>query len=581
MEIVALVFAIIAFIKSRDAESKVEKINKQIGLILSKDPSLKLELNQSDVGNKTVTLSENSSDKTDSRDKEEAYSKLGDEEDEEAEKENAFVAWLKRDWLIKLGGLLIILGLLFLLSMAFLGMGPVGKIITGYVIGLTLMTFGFFWARKYVNEGTSVVVVGAAVGILTTYTATTSSFNLLPQFAALVFILLISAVVSLIAFVYKKESVAHLGLIAAFSAPLMTNFGGNDFGALLLYLFVTTLGVLWLTIATDWRSLIFTSQVGVFLYSLPYIEMFSYRSNVELNSFATGMVFAFGVLFFSIATLSLLKNNSKQKTVDVIVAMVNAIYAVVWIFNQESTTVQSIMLLFVALLYASGTFFIFRITNDVQTFLLYFVAALSMVMLATFIQFGADARLFLLASQAVFATYFIKKLLQKENDAYTAFIVIVNAVPVYLLLWELFSKVQPSPLTTISVIGLYILLSRGLYLIKTPLYQLFAWVSALLSVVFIWQFTHEVFSDEEKGFATFISLMIYTLSGLFVMYLGATKPSEYLTKIGRAVLGIVALRVIFIDAWSTGETIIGIFICTGVGVLLLSSVFITKLTSSK
>ena len=42
------------------------------------------------------------------------------------EKESEFVAWLKEDWLLKLGGTLVLVGILFLLSVAFTQIGPQG-----------------------------------------------------------------------------------------------------------------------------------------------------------------------------------------------------------------------------------------------------------------------------------------------------------------------------------------------------------------------------------------------------------------------------------------------------------------------
>ena len=41
-------------------------------------------------------------------------------------KESAFVTWLKEDWLLKLGGVLVLMGVLFFLSVAYRSVGPEG-----------------------------------------------------------------------------------------------------------------------------------------------------------------------------------------------------------------------------------------------------------------------------------------------------------------------------------------------------------------------------------------------------------------------------------------------------------------------
>ncbi|MCF7844007.1 hypothetical protein K9M47_03875 [Candidatus Gracilibacteria bacterium] len=101
----------------------------------------------------------------------------------------------------------------------------------------------------------------------------------------------------------------------------------------------------------------------------------------------------------------------------------------------------------------------------------------------------------------------------------------------------------------------------------------------VLLIIFVWQFLHSIIPS--SGFASFISILVYTLVGLFVLFQGTQEKNETKIKITRIWLGLVAARVIFYDAWNVGgsageNTLYGVLICIIVGILLLSSAFIIK-----
>jgi hypothetical protein len=106
------------------------------------------------------------------------------------------------------------------------------------------------------------------------------------------------------------------------------------------------------------------------------------------------------------------------------------------------------------------------------------------------------------------------------------------------------------------------------------LQKLFLGFSTILSSVFVWQLLHTIVASD--GIATFLSLLVYTLFGLFIIWYYTNKLDETKSKVGKYILGIVALRVIFVDAWSFENTLVGIFICIVIGMLLLSTTIISK-----
>ncbi len=76
--------------------------------------------------------------------------------------------------------------------------------------------------------------------------------------------------------------------------------------------------------------------------------------------------------------------------------------------------------------------------------------------------------------------------------------------------------------------------------------------------------------------ATFVSILIYTIVGLYTLWSGSMQNNETKIKISRFWLGLVAARVILIDAWQSGDVAVGVLICVVIGVLLISSAFIIK-----
>jgi hypothetical protein len=99
-----------------------------------------------------------------------------------------------------------------------------------------------------------------------------------------------------------------------------------------------------------------------------------------------------------------------------------------------------------------------------------------------------------------------------------------------------------------------------------------------LIAISIWQLAHLIIPS--AGLAAFVSIFIYTIVGLSELWKGTRDNSDTRIKIARVWLGFVAARVILIDAWVTGNVAVGVLICIVTGILLLSSAFIIKKTTS-
>jgi uncharacterized membrane protein len=504
-----------------------------------------------------------------------------------ASSESEFAKWLKEDWLLKLGGILVLMGVIFLLSIAFNSMGPQGKVMLGYLIGASLMAFGFLFARKNLIGGSVIHVVGAVIVMLTTYAAQVS-YGMFDSFVSMMLMFFTSVIISLTAYVYKRAAMAHVGLLLALVVPILVGGNNGSFLDLMFYLSVVVLGVLWLAIVTEWRTLVLLAQAALCMYSFLRVSHYAPLQSGELL-----MVALFGGIFFITSVFSILRTQGRTAKVDGWIALLNAFYALGWILSEAPKEWQGILFAMIGLMYAVAFFFVYRVTKAQEGFVIYGSTALGMLIISVMLELSGAAEttaLLLMVSGATAFTYYLS-----GERRMTWIIAIANAIPLTQVLSNI-NHIQNvarySGLTSYGydslymnqtvwqdfavialAIAVYALLARYLKSGMRDLSTVFFFASTLLAVDIVWQGFHYVIHG---NFATFLSLIVYTLTGLVVLFQGSRSGDQALVKFGRIGLGLVALRVILVDAWSLGSTTVGIIVCVVIGLLLLSSTFITK-----
>lgn len=603
-------------------------------------------------------------------------------------KEPAFITWLKEDWLLKLGGVLVIMGVLFFLSIAFESMGAAGKIAVGYLFGISFMVFGFMYAKKQIVTGSSIHLVGAVIIILSSYVAHQPNFNVFNAYFAMVMMFLTTVCIALTSYMYNRAPLAHVGLFIAGLVPVLTRVSDSTFFEILVYLAVVITGVVWLAFVTRWRSLILMSLAIVSIYSISYITGGLGDSPLLFKEMV--MVAAFGTLFFITSLFSILRTEGYAIKDDGIVALLNAGYALLWITSQAQPELAPILIATVGLIYAVGFFFVYKVTNVYTSFLIYGGVALGMLTTSIMLEISGRAlavTLLLIGAGVSCFTYHLSRdvsitkvmsffhvlpliyvIISIANianlsypqfslfDAWKDLLIIGMAIVVYAFLYQYFktrirdlsniahvvvvlliidviwqvlhlvtSSYFATELSTLIIgIGLtmyiYYLTNNNETTEKTAVINSIAfitlfgsltslnsakdWIAVSLGVtvsyflffffsgriktiaysglasglflvaVSIWQLAHTLIPSE--GLATFVSILIYTVVGLQQLWKGSLENNDIRIRIARVWLGFVAARVIFIDAWQSGNVAVGVLICIVIGVLLLSSAFIIK-----
>lgn len=499
----------------------------------------------------------------------------------EVYQESAFITWLKEDWLLKLGGVLVVMGVLFFLSLAFTVIGNQGKVIIGYLFGVALMVFGFRHARKQLIGGSAVHLVGVAVVLITTYVARLPGYDLFDQTLAMLLMFVVSVCIALMAFVYKRTELAHVGLCVSGIIPMLVSNGSNNFIGLLIYLAVVTVGVLWLAFVTQWRTLIFLALTIISIYSAMYIN--GEMGDAPMAFGEIVMVIGFGVLFYLTSLFSIFRSGGATGKVDGLVALLNAGYVLMWVIAEAPEEFKSILVAVIGLVYAIGFFFVYKVTNVYTSFIVYGGVALGMLTTSIMLELSGNAEsvaLLLIGAGATLLTHYLSR-----DEQVTKSMAFFNLIPLWGVVTAMINISRSmygyqgigSNWSDYVVVFLAMTIYYSLYkyfiTISKDLGYTSLWVGNLITIVLIWQALHQVVGG---GFATVLSIITYTVIGLVVLFISAQENNIQKGKYARIWLGLVAARVILWDAWQVGDVTLGVFICVAIGVLLLSTTFIIK-----
>lgn len=570
LSFVAVIFSVVALSKSGDISTRVTNLSKRMDDLDSSLKSSSSKQENKETIEEVKTLSYSVPEK---------IHEVRVEKKVEEDKDSAFVAWLKEDWLLKLGGTLVLMGVLFFLSVAYTAVGPQGKVSIGYIFGVSLMLFGFRYAKKQLIGGSTIHVIGAVVIMITTYLARQPDYNLFDPYFAMLLMFLTTLAVALTSYIYNRPQLAHVGLFLSGLVPVLTNTDAT-FTQVLVYLLVVTLGVLWLALITKWRTLVFLALAILSVYS--FMKITGGMGVEDVTFTESYLLIIFGVLFYITSLFSILRGKGVTQSVDGAVALGNAGFALMWIISQMPSEVTPIVIALVGLVYALGFFFVYKITDVYTSFVVYGSVSFGLLTTAIMLHLTGRAETVALLLIGAGVTVFTQYLSQNENI--TKVVAFFNLIPLVYVLKSVamigvtsYYDLSNDPIVDIIIALLAISVYFGMYSYFVTrvkeLWQTSLFVAFVLSVMTVWQTLHLMISE---GTATFLSILIYTLVGLSVLFFGVQEKNTTKIKLAKTWMGIVALRVVFWDAWQVDNIIVSVLICIVIGILLLSSTFIIK-----
>lgn len=505
-----------------------------------------------------------------------------------------FGAWLKDDWLMKLGGFLFIIGCGWFVSYAFANnwIGPVGRISLGIIAGVLVMVLGFWRMMRYPSQGGVFMALGAGMTILSIF-AGRSVYHFFTPASAIVFDFIVAAFVSFASYKFNLRSLALTAQILAFVAPILTA-GQTDPAFLFSYLIVISLATLFLAGLRGWRVLILSSLVFVGLYSLPYIfapqgnygNIYSANAPIILN-----FAYMFAMIYLLSGMFAVMKKGVEDTGNEIGLAVLNGFFLFMWIHNVAGKEWQTLIFSAWAIVFAIGSFIAFRFSSKLHPFYAYGSVAVAFIAAATSAQLHGEA-LTLVFSIEVLMLVVTVLLLTKSVGAASSTLLLFFA-PIllsftsmtrYLVAKELFTK------------DFFVLLILSLSLIvagrligsvekENPTREGSSqvWPSAvILGTVYlwfiIWCFLHISLPDA-PDMATFITLVIYTIAGLWAYFVGLYSTDTARRVYGAVLLIFVVARLLLVDVWAMALSgrVITFF---AIGILLMSTAFLTKRKTS-
>ena len=491
-----------------------------------------------------------------------------------------FIEWLKDDWLLKLGAMLILIGFGWFVSYAFLNnwIGPIGRITFGIIAGLAVLLLGWWRIKKFVRQGSIFLVLGAAIILLTIYAAR-EVYDMIHPVVALGVMFLSVVFVALASVKYKSQGLALSGLALAGIAPFLVSNPRPDFTGLFLYLLIINLGVIWVVTITGWRILINFSLLLAFFYSIPHLLASTDASAEVLVLIIYGLAFA----LFAAHTLGILKTNDpKEALSDLITAAGNGLLIIAWTMTAVPDNWQSLTLSLWLIVYGVGAFLMYKFTHSSKPFFVYSGISVAVLAAATAAELNGAALTiaYTIESAGVaILTYIISQNLQL---AIRSSLLLIG--PAILSLGSLIRYVDTYQVLNRDFFVLFIVGVTGLGLgsyfwlkvragaEKIPTNGPIALViigSAYLHTL-LWFLLKKIMSEDAS---TTLALTIYTILGLALYIYGQTNRRRVMKMYGGTLSGLVVARLIIVDVWTMAIAgkIVTFFL---IGALLVGTAFI-------
>jgi uncharacterized membrane protein len=234
-------------------------------------------------------------------------------------------------WLARIGVLALVIGIGFFLKFAFDNnwLGPTGRVILGVIVGLAMLGAGYWWRKRY-PVLTQVLSGGGIAVLYLSIFASFAIYDLVHFYVAFAFLFLVSVASAVLALRYNSMSLAIIGILGAFIAPLVLGaFGESGLAVseasraiqLLVYILVVDIGVLILSSFRNWRWFTLLALFGSLIaFGVWYGE---FERDIGLATAEIGITIIF-LIFVGATTLFHIIWRRAPQAFDFTLMMINA-----------------------------------------------------------------------------------------------------------------------------------------------------------------------------------------------------------------------------------------------------------------
>lgn len=491
------------------------------------------------------------------------------------------IEWFKRDWLLKLGGVLVLFALGWFVSYAFIHnwIGPSARIALGLVAGVIFLIVGWERMLTHFHQGSVFLVLGSGTVILTLYAARLI-YHFFTPVSALLIMFLSAVVVAGASVRYRSQMLAYLGLLLATAAPFFIVSTEQNPTLFFAYLLVVLLGTAWLLFQNRVPGLPLTALGIVFYYSTPYFLQTAVLQNENLLWFA----FALILVIFIMNTVVAVKDFLFPAPLQILLVGGNTLLLIIWILAVAPDEWQSPLLL----AWMGGIFlftFLLRFfTQQSSVFISHSLAIVALLATVTAIEFDGPVLTIAFIVESLFLPLIAWLLSGNIRQAGTLSLFIV--LPSVLSVQSITSSAWQFGIWHEDFVVLLLLASSFLTLgfffrLKSSLptddiYHLASFYLVTGSVfvyTLVWLSLHAVLTD--ANIATLLSYVIYTIIGISFYIQGRSVGRRGWKQYGSVLVLLVVGRLLLVDVWTLelSGRIMTFFL---VGFLLMSTAFLER-----
>ncbi len=498
---------------------------------------------------------------------------------EAEEVDSPFYLWVKQDFLVKVGALLLVLALAWFVSYAFANnwIGPVGRITLGLLFGASVLILGVVRMPKSDSQGAIFTILGSMV-VLMTIAAGQFIYQMFAPSIALGMMLLSVVFVTFVSLQYERSSLALSGLISALVAPFLINVSSFDSFLLMTYALGVVLGTLFVVWRLRAESLTLTALLGVLWYT-----SFAYELDSELTLL---FAFIFTGIFFVTNIVSLIRRYTKWvSSVHVMTALITGVYLITMVLAAAPTEWVSAYLVLWALVFAYGSYHVFLRTQNKVPFYIY--AAVSVILLGTATAVETEGALLtiMLTLEVFMSILLLHKLAAPRSVQNVALALLLVPGVLTFSHMDSYGWYTSVPLDDFFALIIFTAALIGAGLVRSEsepgellgsaqkfLYS----VAGIYGAIITWLVLHGLLSDMV---ATMIALIFYSVIGLVLYLTGKEQGDSAVRKAGIVILGFVIIRLLLVDVWEL-ELAWRIVTFLTIGLLFVSTAFLPKRTNT-
>ena len=494
--------------------------------------------------------------------------------------------WFKENLLLKIGVILIILGVGWFVSYAFANnwIGPVGRITLGIVLGTLVTLFGTFRLSRNKVQGNAFTILGSAL-IIITLLAGQYYYDFFAPTLVLMLVFAVSLYVNMTAVASDEEKLAIYGMFISVLAPILSHTADMNLVLLYMYLGVTSVAAIWISIVKNWKNVALIGITGILVYSFGNIFGGSMH-RYNLKYIVLLITYSISLFYMLVGIWSMVRNGSNTDSKEAYVTILNSIIILGFTTSIIPTIYQSLVIAIWMLVYAFTGFFVFARTKNLNLFYLHSCIAILLLAIATSIELSGQTLVIAFAIEAAIITIasFIATNSIRTAET-TSFLMLV---PVFMSLQSVFSNnwrpgvfilhsdffVLVLVMSLLALLGIFFKLnsSGGTSKDASPSQIMFI-ASSMYFYVLVWLCNHSIILNQDS--AVFASLFIYTIIGLGTHFYGLFSQKDSLKKYGMVILIMVVARLVLVDVWNM-ELLLRVITFVVLGVMFISSTFISK-----